>query len=94
MPTKPPPDAWVDDQGKIITVADVIDALTTAGGLIALQIEDNRAIKENPVQKREYSRKLFIVNRVKRAYEMSVLLSKQPTREIPKKKKKKGPTTH
>jgi len=85
---KPKPVPWVDEQGQMITVADVIDALVTAAGLIAREIEQSPSIKGNPVATAEYHRKLSIVNKVKQAYEMSVILTKQPTL-VPVTKKKK-----
>lgn len=91
--TKPPPDAWLDSEGKVISVADVIDALTVSASLILREITTNTGLISNQRMVGEYKRKGFIINRVKQSFERSLMLSKEATLKIPKKKKK-GERSH
>jgi len=87
---KPQVKPWLDKEGKIITVGDCIDALNTSMSLILKEITYNRALMDGPAVKAEYERKRLIIEKIKTSYEMAAMLTKQPTREIPSKKKKKG----
>lgn len=85
---KPPPDAWVDEQGKIITIADCIDALNSAASVILREIKYNTGLINSPAMEEEYKRKAFIIGKIKDSYEMAVLLKKRPV-GIPSKKKRR-----
>jgi len=84
---KPPPDAWVDEQGNIITIADCIDALNTAASIILREIKHNTGLINSLAMEEEYERKSFIIGKIKDSYEMAVLRQKRPT-GIPSKKRR------
>ena len=80
---------WKSKDGFNISIGDCIDSLQSAISVLTKEVTFNNQIKDNPVMKKRYKRKIEVLEMIRNKYKTAELMLRQPTQTIPKKRPEK-----
>lgn len=80
---------WKSKDGFNISIGDCIDSLQSAISVLTKEITFNNQIKDNPVMKKRYKRKIEVLEMIRNKYKSAELMLRQPKQTTVKKRPEK-----
>lgn len=80
---------WKSKDGFDISIGDCIDSLQSAISVLTKEMTFNNQIKDNPVMKKRYQRKIEVIEMIRNKYKTAELMLRQPTQTTVKKRPEK-----